>query len=135
MPASMISAAVGLRLKVIGSSMAMVATGPMPGSTPISVPSSTPISAYSRCIGETATPKPRIRLLKRSMRGASVEVLGPHGEGQRQSLHEYRPGENHQHHEKDGHFLPLELVAAEGTDEHQRERGADQAERLHQVAI
>ena len=34
----MISAATGLRLKVIGSSMAMVATGPMPGSTPISVP-------------------------------------------------------------------------------------------------
>ena len=29
--------------KVIGSSMAMVAVAPMPGSTPISVPSSTPI--------------------------------------------------------------------------------------------
>ena len=41
----MISAATGERLKVIGSSIAIVATGPMPGSTPISVPSITPISA------------------------------------------------------------------------------------------
>ncbi len=43
MPASMISADTGGRPKVIGSSMAMVATGPIPGSTPISVPSSTPM--------------------------------------------------------------------------------------------
>ena len=41
---SMISAVVGsLSLKVIGSSIAIVASGPMPGSTPISVPSSTPM--------------------------------------------------------------------------------------------
>ena len=42
MPASMISAVTGSKLKVIGSSMAIVAVGPMPGSTPTSVPSSTP---------------------------------------------------------------------------------------------
>ena len=42
----MISAATGLRLNVIGSSMAMVATGPMPGSTPISVPRITPMKQY-----------------------------------------------------------------------------------------
>ena len=36
MPASMISAPVGSSPKVIGSSMAMVAIGPTPGSTPIS---------------------------------------------------------------------------------------------------
>ena len=41
----MISAATGLRLKVIGSSIAIVATGPIPGSTPISVPSRHPIKA------------------------------------------------------------------------------------------
>ena len=39
MPASMISADTGSSVKVNGSSMAMVGTGPMPGSTPISVPS------------------------------------------------------------------------------------------------
>ena len=43
MPASMISAPTGATLKVIGSSIAMVASGPMPGSTPISVPTETPI--------------------------------------------------------------------------------------------
>ena len=39
----MISAPTGGRPKVIGSSMAMVASGPTPGSTPISVPTSAPI--------------------------------------------------------------------------------------------
>jgi hypothetical protein len=43
MPASMISAPAGDSEKVIGNSMAMVAVGPMPGSTPTSVPSSTPM--------------------------------------------------------------------------------------------
>ena len=43
MPASMMSAETGGSTKVAGSSIAMVATGPMPGSTPISVPSSTPM--------------------------------------------------------------------------------------------
>ena len=36
--------------KVIGSSMAMVAVAPMPGSTPISVPSSTPIRQKPRLV-------------------------------------------------------------------------------------
>ena len=43
--------------------MAMVATGPMPGSTPISVPSTQPMKQYSRLIGVKATPKPSARLL------------------------------------------------------------------------
>jgi hypothetical protein len=42
MPASMISAVTGSKLNVIGSSIATVAVGPMPGSTPTAVPSSTP---------------------------------------------------------------------------------------------
>ena len=39
----MISDAVGSRPKVIGNSMAMVAAGPSPGSTPMAVPRTTPI--------------------------------------------------------------------------------------------
>jgi hypothetical protein len=42
MPASMIMAVAGCRLNVSGSSIATVATGPIPGSTPISVPRKTP---------------------------------------------------------------------------------------------
>ena len=42
MPASMIRAPTGGSPKVIGSSIAMVATVPMPGSTPTRVPTSAP---------------------------------------------------------------------------------------------
>ena len=58
----MISAEVGGRVKVTGSSIAMVASGPMPGSTPISVPSSTPAKQYIRFGRVSATPKPMPRL-------------------------------------------------------------------------
>ena len=51
MPASMISADTGGRPNVIGSSIAMVAVGPRPGSTPISVPRKTPDQAVEQ-IGE-----------------------------------------------------------------------------------
>jgi hypothetical protein len=39
----LVEAATGGRPKVIGSSIAMVATGPRPGSTPTAVPSRTPM--------------------------------------------------------------------------------------------
>jgi hypothetical protein len=42
MPASMMSAPTGGRPNVIGNSMATVATVPMPGSTPTSVPTKAP---------------------------------------------------------------------------------------------
>src|SRR4030081_256034 len=73
MPANMISDAVGGRWKVIGSSMAMVATGPMPGSTPISVPTMQPSSAYSRFCMLTATVSPRKRLFRRSISPNSLD--------------------------------------------------------------
>src|SRR6185436_8429542 len=67
MPASMIKAPTGGRPKVIGSSIATVAMVPMPGNTPTSVPTSAPIRHSPRVIGENATPKPRARLLTRSI--------------------------------------------------------------------
>src|SRR4249920_4071288 len=51
MPASMISAPTGGRPKVIGSSIAIVATVPMPGKTPTSVPTSAPIRQNTTFIG------------------------------------------------------------------------------------
>ncbi len=42
MPASMMSAVTGGNTNVTGSSIAMVAVGPSPGSTPIAVPRKTP---------------------------------------------------------------------------------------------
>ena len=43
--------------------------GPMPGSTPIAVPSSTPRKAYSRFLGVSAVPKPSISEVRASIRG------------------------------------------------------------------
>jgi len=42
----------------------MVATGPMPGSTPISVPKKQPIKQYIRFWALNATVNPSIKLLK-----------------------------------------------------------------------
>src|SRR5213592_3488341 len=82
MPASMIRADTGGSAYVAGSSIAIVATGPMPGSTPISVPRTQPMKQYSRLIGVTATPKPVARLVRRSMSlfPSARDERGPHGE-------------------------------------------------------
>ena len=62
----MMSAPTGGRPKVIGSSIAMVASEPMPGSTPISVPTIAPIRHRKTFIGVTATPMPSQRFEIRS---------------------------------------------------------------------
>ncbi|CKZ99474.1 Uncharacterised protein [Mycobacterium tuberculosis] len=54
----MISADVGESVNVKGNSIAMVATGPMPGKTPIKVPSSAPMRQNWRFCSVTATAKP-----------------------------------------------------------------------------
>src|SRR5215510_6953289 len=66
MPASMIRAPTGGSPKVLGSSMAMVATEPTPGSTPINVPTSAPMRQNTRFHGVAATEKPSARLARRS---------------------------------------------------------------------
>src|ERR1700740_2797430 len=63
MPASMITACVALRPKVTGRRMLMPDSGPMPGSTPTSVPTRQPRKAYQRLSGWKATAKPCARLM------------------------------------------------------------------------
>src|SRR6185369_15401771 len=58
MPASMIIAPVGSSFMVSGSSIAIVAGGPRPGSTPITVPSTTPITHITRLLRVSATWNP-----------------------------------------------------------------------------
>src|SRR5688572_27597874 len=67
MPASMIMAPVGSSRKVSGSSIAMVAGGPSPGSTPITVPSTTPRTHMSRFVPLNATWNPCSRPWRISM--------------------------------------------------------------------
>src|SRR6476661_3670035 len=62
MPASMMIACVALSPKVTGNRMEMPASGPMPGSTPTSVPTRQPRNAYHALAGCKATEKPRYRL-------------------------------------------------------------------------
>src|SRR5258706_152625 len=58
MPASMIMAPVGSSFIVSGSSIAIVAGGPRPGSTPITVPSTTPTTHIMRFCAVSATWNP-----------------------------------------------------------------------------
>src|SRR5215471_17745510 len=93
MPASMIRPEVGSRWKVSGSSMAMVAIGPMPGRTPISVPISAPTSAKNRLAGVSATPNPVARLLRSSI----ALPLGPDRDREAEPEDEDCPGQHDQH--------------------------------------
>src|SRR6267378_3425775 len=74
MPASMMSADTGGSTNVAGSSIEMVAIGPMPGSTPISVPSSTPMKQYMMLLSDSATLKPSARLPRISIMVGSLSA-------------------------------------------------------------
>jgi hypothetical protein len=54
----MISAVAGCMAKVDGKRRAMAPTGPMPGSTPTIVPTSTPMKHANRLLGSSATENP-----------------------------------------------------------------------------
>src|SRR4029079_18319082 len=124
MPASMIRPDTGSRWKVSGSSMAMVAIGPMPGSTPISVPISAPVSAKPRLGRVKATEKPVARLPSTfSMR----LPLRPDRDRQPEAEDEDGPGQ-HAHAGRRGERLP-ELDIARRQARH-REQDED---REHQT--
>src|SRR5215471_10251960 len=128
MPASMISEAVGGRWKVIGSSMAMVATGPMPGNTPISVPSMQPSNAYIRFWKETATLRPSARLARSSMSPDPAHDVDVHSE----SDLEDHGAEDRQHHHVADDLGELEFLAAQRGDQHQHHQRRQQPGALEQ---
>src|SRR5262245_21168540 len=131
MPASMISADTGCSAYVVGSSMAMVATGPMPGSTPISVPRSAPISAYRRLTGVSATEKPSARWPSRSMeRSLSADERRPDGQLQLQPDDEHPHGQRSEKHAGDGRLHRPELVAGGAREHDQDDRRYRDADRL-----
>src|SRR5262245_15407862 len=75
----MISEPAGDMVKVIGSSMAMVAVGPIPGSTPIRVPSNVPMKQLRMLTGRNAVWSPVRRLWNRSICGCSARDPRPEG--------------------------------------------------------
>jgi hypothetical protein len=57
----MMIAEVGSIAKVTGMRIAIVATGPMPGRTPIRVPIDTPMKQARRLVDVKAVPNPKMR--------------------------------------------------------------------------
>src|SRR5262252_2511912 len=94
MPASMISAPTGGSPKVTGSSIVIVAMGPMPGSTPISVPTRHPRKQSPRLCSVKATENPSSRLERSAFtaRPSQDQPAGNHedGDGQVQERAEQR---------------------------------------------
>src|SRR5688572_23521580 len=105
----MMSADTGATLNVIGSSIAIVASGPMPGSTPISVPRNTPMKQNHRFCSVRATEKPRTRLLKRSM-VSPRSVAAEERVGESQPVDEDGGAEDRQHDGHRGDFPQLEFL-------------------------
>src|SRR5262245_64001299 len=109
MPASMIMAEAGGRPNVKGSSIATVVSGEMPGSTPTSVPISTPARQNRRfCqLAAVARPSPRLSMSSTTNPSPGAELRPepapdlnpemthrrrPELERQAQALHEQEPG-------------------------------------------
>src|SRR5499426_3195176 len=135
MPANMMRAPVGSTLKVSGNSMAMVAIGPTPGSTPISVPTRQPRKHSARLLGDSAVAKPRPRLPMRSNIDASIADQ-PRRQRNRQPERELeQPDAEHRHHDAEhDRFAPAHLVAGESRDDDGERSRHDQAERAHRQA-
>src|SRR5215204_4387828 len=109
MPASMISAETGGTLNVIGSSIAIVASGPIPGNTPMRVPRKHPMKQNHRFCSVKATPKPSDRLANKSISISYEERIG-----KAEAPDEQGPGADRQADRHDQHFQELELVARIG---------------------
>src|SRR5512132_2360691 len=113
MPASMINADTGGSTKVAGSSIEMVAIGPIPGSTPMSVPSSTPTKQYMMLWKVSATEKPSRRLFRISMRASSRAAeadgrlqrldIGAQRDRQLEAAHEHEGAEDREGEAQDHH--------------------------------
>src|SRR5258707_8071045 len=102
MPASMMRADTGCKVKEIGSSIATVVTGPMPGSTPTTVPSKTPMKQYRRFCAVNATPKPIARFARKSIAG--LEKRRPDRQRQAQCDDEYSDREGGERHRQSRRF-------------------------------
>src|SRR5215472_5021272 len=134
MPASMISAPTGGSPNVIGSSMAMVATDPVPGRTPISVPTSAPIRQNRRLYGVAATWKPSARLPRRScMIDSLPSEARPELERQGKQLNEQQHTERRHQDAGDGGLDPAGFRRRQPGDHERHEGGKDQSERAHRI--
>src|SRR6266487_3729764 len=129
----MISAPVGSTLNVSGSSIAMVAIGPTPGSTPINVPTRQPRKQSARLTGDSAVAKPSPRLPIRSNMGPSSVAHQPRRQRDRQPECKLEQPNAERGHYRPRHkrFAPADLFASERADHDGEWPGDNQAERTH----
>src|SRR5215218_3126045 len=136
MPANMMKAPVGSsKLNVIGSSSAIVSAGPIPGSTPTNVPSSTPMAAKARFSGERTVPNPSIRSEMTARAAMSEDRRQPARKRHPEVLREGR--EEPEAEDQPGEHVTDQRVRAEDArqrNEHRR-RGQRVADRLEQERI
>src|SRR5262249_17718828 len=131
MPASMISAPTGGRPKVIGKSIAMVATVPMPGRTPTKVPTRAPSRQNRTLYGLDATWKPIQRFARRSDMAYSPQSVEARTEVERQVEQVDEQQHAKQSHQRRGDraFDPAHFRRSEDRDHERQKCCGDQAER------
>src|SRR3954470_14432331 len=129
MPASMISDDSGSSPKVIGSSIAMVGIGPMPGSTPMSVASMQPNSAKPICCHEAAARKPVARLANRS-----TSASPPDRQRLPQRVGEDANGKRRQNDGERDCLLQVHIVPRVGREDRETGGGDGEPDLLDQIA-
>src|SRR5262245_37355228 len=138
MPAIMMMPEAGVPASVTGSSSDMAEIGPMPGSTPTSVPMNTPMKQYSRLIGCSATPKPSpiwLTAAKMSMGAASADLEDAGRQLDQQQSLQHPPGAE-RHADRERHSdRPAHRIDRPHQDKHQRDGGEEEAERLEEQRV
>src|SRR5215475_6309621 len=129
----MMSAPVGSTLKVSGNSMAMVAIGPMPGSTPIKVPTRHPMKASRRLTGDNAVAKPRPRLPIKSNIDRSSIADQPRRERDRKPERKLEQADANSSHQRAHHnrFNPANLIARKGGNDDRNRARHNQSQWAH----
>ena len=132
MPASMMSADVGGTLNVIGSSIAIVASGPMPGSTPISVPEEAADEAVQQVLQRERDAEAENQVIE--IVPWLTSPIRKERIRQAETVDEQSDRADRQHHGADQHFHELELVTCGSRHEDEHDERRNEAAMLHQNA-
>src|SRR6185312_9601151 len=105
----------------------MVATGPMPGSTPMRVPSRHPARQKNRFCAVAAAANPTIKLLTTSMSAAPE-----HRDRLPQAVDEDHDAEQRERDGERDRLLPFHVAGREGADQRHNESGGGETGALDQ---
>src|SRR3569832_1568024 len=130
MPASMMIACVAFSPKVTGSRIEMPAWGPMPGSSPTSVPTRQPRNAYQALWGSNATEKPSRRLCSVVSKAWFLEAERAGLERRLQEEDEQDEGDAADRDAVEGSRTDAAALDRDEQRVHHQDVGGDEAERL-----